>query len=572
MKKVTETNHLQKRRNIWYYYRRVPVELISKVGKTFIKKSLSTSNLKEAKIRRNALNVKFDAEFAAADGTAETSGTSLQPASLTMLTEHLRQRIFALDDRNAARLASDPPVDETEKADMIQDVEMDLQAIRNRDDPNGASWVHEAALKVATQGNLSDQGDDNEFAEIVRRGLIELHRRKLDRLNDHYDAGHHDTLFNPAASPTVTFGELADMFWSERLAEYEANDTTAKRSNKVQTELDFVREVVGDDKPLSQVTDDVVQAFRKTLDRTPANRKKLYPKLTLEQAQEKGVSEGRPTLSPTTQSQYIRTLRDVLAVAVRKKLIHNNPAADVKPLKKNKIGLAEKRLPWHDEQITAFFTGKFYQSCAPGAVKPYNNTDKGWRFWLPLLMLLTGARPNEVCQLHVGDLKQTEKGTWFLDLIETADDDGKTFKTSASRRRVPLHPKLVKIGFVDFVKARDAKHGKKESRLFPEITPDKYGNTATYPARRFREHFIPAEITLGDKQTFYSLRHNVRDALRRAKAPAETLLAVTGWAPAGKAVGDSYGDPGSPDLHIGYVSQIDYPGLDLSFLYGAEVE
>jgi len=50
------------------------------------------------------------------------------------------------------------------------------------------------------------------------------------------------------------------------------------------------------------------------------------------------------------------------------------------------------------------------------------------------------------------------------------------------------------------------------------------------------------------------------------KAPAETLLAVCGWSPSGKAVSDDYGDPGDPDLHAEAVAQISYPDLDLSFL------
>lgn len=74
---------------------------------------------------------------------------------------------------------------------------------------------------------------------------------------------------------------------------------------------------------------------------------------------------------------------------------------------------------------------------------------------------------------------------------------------------------------------------------------------------------------MAKNQVFYSFRHAVRDAMRRAKVPSETLLAVTGWSPAGKAVSDDYGDAGNPDLHIEWVEKIGYPGLDLSFLYGA---
>lgn len=568
---MAEAHHLQRRGNVWHYYRRVPKTLVPVFGKTFIKQSLRTHDIKAAKVLRNALNVKVDAEFAAAEGAASTPTAPLKPVSLTTVTEYLRQHIEALDQRNADRSIASPPESEDEKAEMIVDTEIGLGILKNRDDTRGDQWVALTYDRVLNASGvpLSDQEIVTGFAEIVRRGLIELQHRTLDRLDDQHGGGHHDSLFDPTILPAVTFGDLADMFWAERQAEYEANDITAKRSDKVQSELAFVREAIGEDRPLGQVTDDVMQAFRKTLDRTPANRKKLYPNLTLEQAQERAVKDGKPLLSATTQTQYLRTLRDVLAVGLRKGLVRNNLAASVTPLKKNKIGVAEKRLPWTDDQIKGFFTGAFYQSCASSAAVPYNKKDWAWRFWIPLLMVLSGARPNEICQLHTADLKETKAGTLYLDLIETEDDDGKTFKTGTSRRRVPLHPELIKIGFPAFVEARRKKHGSKEPRLFPEITPDKYGNMAAYPTRRLREDFIPAEITLKDKQTLYSLRHNIRDALRRVKAPAETLLAIAGWAPAGRAVSDAYGDPGNPDLHIEYVAKISYPGLDLSFLHGA---
>lgn len=567
---MAETHHLQKRGQNWHYYRRVPTALVPLVGKAFVKKSLGTSDLKVAKILRNALNVQIDAEFAAAEAQGDGAPPPA-PVSLAMLTEHLRQHIAGLDQRSAARLVIDPPETEAEKAEMKQDAEIGLGVLKNRDDPRGAEWVASVFDKVTAKAgaSLSDKEVVSGFAEIVRRGLMELQHRKLDRLRDEHGAGPHDPLFDPSRPSTVTFGELVEMFWTERTAEYAANGISAKRSDKVRAELDFVLEALGEETPLHQINDDTIQAFRKTLDRTPANRRKVYPKLSLVQAQERAAKEGKTVLSPVTQAQYIRTLRDVLAVGLRKGLLRHNPAIDVKPLKKNKTAAAEKRLPWTDEQLVGFFTGSFYQSCASGAAEPYSKKDRGWRFWLPLVMLFSGARPNEICQLHTSDLKQTKAGTWYLDLMENEDDEvGKTFKTSTSRRRVPLHPELLKIGFVQFLAARKKKHGPKEPRLFPEITPDSYGNMATYPARRFREHFIPQEITLGERQTLYSLRHCTRDALRRAKAPPEALLHITGWAPAGKAVSDAYGDPGNPDLHAEYVEAITYPGLDLSFLYG----
>src|SRR5438552_805332 len=94
-----------------------------------------------------------------------------------------------------------------------------------------------------------------------------------------------------------------------------------------------------------------------------------------------------------------------------------------------------------------------------------------------------GLRPNEACQMNAGDVKQTSKGTWYLDIIASADDDEatgtgtKTLKTSSSRRKVPVHPELIRIGFLSFAKAQKKTPA---SRLFPDLKPDQYGNLASY--------------------------------------------------------------------------------------------
>lgn len=572
MKDVSKKLYLTKRGDIWHYFRRVPTPLVPVLGKQFVKKSLGVTDLKSAERLRNALTLKIDAEFAAAECALSDAGAgavSKPRLSLNAMFEYLRQHVDGLDDRAAARLTADPPVDEDERGNMRMEIELDLQSLKTREDPNGQAWIDKTANRlIAARGaNLDDEEAGSQLAELVRRGLIELQNRKLDRLDDRYDRQFHDPLFNPQCAPAITFGELVDMFWAERSEEYRENEVSAKRADKTKAELSFLREAIGEDKPLTDITDDTIQAMRSLLSRLPKNRKKAYPNIGLSAAVEKAQKDGRAPIDPVTQAQYLRALENVLTVGLRKGLMRHNPAFGVKPIKKTKLSAAEKRLSWTDDQVVGFFTGEYYQRFRLDGSGHYTKRDQGWRFWLPLLMLLSGARPNEICQMHAGDLKQTPQGTWYLDLIETNDGDDRSFKTTSSRRRVPLHPELIKIGFITFVEERQKKNGQDELRLFPEITPDKYGNMAAYPTRRFRESYIPAEITLGERQTLYSLRHNVRDALRRANAPPETLLAVTGWSPAGKAVSDSYGDPRNPDLHIEYVSKISYPNLDLSFLY-----
>jgi integrase len=243
-------------------------------------------------------------------------------------------------------------------------------------------------------------------------------------------------------------------------------------------------------------------------------------------------------------------LRDVIDLAAKKGLVAVNPADGLQPVRRDDVSAGKKRLPFTLDQIKQFFGSKFYADCAT-APAPFAHNKEAWRFWPPLICLFLGMRPNEVAQMHVSDVKQTPAGTWFLDIVASTDEDEadlshttKTLKTSTSRRQIPLHPELVKIGFLQFVEIRKKAHSP-DPRLFPDLKPDKYGNHATYALKRFRETYLPQAIQLTPRQTFYSFRHNCRDALRRTDAPPDALQAL-GAGQQGKLTSDSYGDASNP--------------------------
>jgi hypothetical protein len=83
--------------------------------------------------------------------------------------------------------------------------------------------------------------------------------------------------------------------------------------------------------------------------------------------------------------------------------------------------------------------------------------------------------------------------------------------------------------------------------------------------KRFRDTFLRQAITLERRQTFYSFRHNFRDALRRIEAPPDALQALGGWSQ-GKLTSDSYGDKSDPDYQARFMKRVAFPGLDLSHL------
>lgn len=97
-----------------------------------------------------------------------------------------------------------------------------------------------------------------------------------------------------------------------------------------------------------------------------------------------------------------------------------------------------------------------------------------------------GAR---VGQLRHGDVKQIKcadgdmhKG-WFLSITEDTDDEGlaNAIKNDARERLVPVHPKLIELGFTEYIESL----GERKGRIFAALPKDIAGN----PAAKWGEWF-----------------------------------------------------------------------------------
>jgi integrase len=145
------------------------------------------------------------------------------------------------------------------------------------------------------------------------------------------------------------------------------------------------------------------------------------------------------------------------------------------------------------------------------------------RRWLPILMAYTGARPEELAQLRVGDIKQVE-GWWVFDLSST--DDGQRHKTAASYRLVPIHPRLFGLGLEKLYKGRPEGH-----LLFPELNSGASGRLSEAPCRYFNQRWLREAKCISDRKlTIYSLRHSVATRLKRKGVDDNTISQILGHA------------------------------------------
>jgi hypothetical protein len=579
MKKVAGNQHLLRREGVYYYRRRVPLHLVKEIGKKFIQQSLNTTNLAEAKKRRALRELEWDARFDALKKGAAPAPKSAKPTvNSTELPEGdllrlVREYVERKDEEFRKRFAGDPPQSEREKAEMRMEAGLDAQTLRDRDHLQADEWIYLTGKEILQRAGRSI--DDPAlpraaFAEWVRRAMLELDNRSLARLADDHRHGFFDQLFNPSRQARVSFGELADQYLQLTEEDATTNRLSQKGLDRQRATLALIREIIGDRTPLDAIDYDACLRVRSMLARIPANRTKFYGTRPLDEAIKRAAAEQKPLLSPVTQQQYLAALRDVLDLAVKKRLTPVNPAEGLKPVKRDTVAAGEKRKPFTLEQIKQFFHSKFYSECAKHPL-PFAHDKSGWRFWLPFVCLFTGIRPNEAAQMHSNDLKRTSQGTWYLDIVATGDEEDseppgstKTLKTATSRRRIPVHPELIKIGFLQFVQTR--KKTASGPRMFPDLKPDKYGNHASYALKRFRDAYLPSAIKMEPRQSFYSFRHSWRDALRRIDAQPATLQALGAWSQ-GKLTSDDYGDKSDPDYQAKFMNEVTFPELDLSALY-----
>jgi integrase len=230
------------------------------------------------------------------------------------------------------------------------------------------------------------------------------------------------------------------------------------------------------------------------------------------------ASTGRTgkTLSPATVKKAMGALASVLSWAKREGYITANPAEGI-TVAGAKGDPEDRRMPYEIADLKKLFVV---------ARKGDAN------HWLPWLALYTGGRLEELGQLRTADVREDD-GVSYL-AIEVGN--GKRIKTRSSRRRIPLHPELVRLGFLAFVeRQRSAGH----DRLFPELKATRLGSlTAAWSKWWGRHARVECGVT-DPRKTFHSFRHLWKDAARASGMPEEHHDAITGHS--NGSVGRSYG-------------------------------
>jgi len=187
-------------------------------------------------------------------------------------------------------------------------------------------------------------------------------------------------------------------------------------------------------------------------------------------------------------------------------------------------------------------------------------------FWLPVLALFSGARQAELGSLRVANVQVDAETRVPLLYFVTERARGKRVKTDASERVVPVHPEVIRLGFLSYVEERRKADGA-DAWLFPLVSPDK-GRAGVPAFSQWFGRYLRAAGVTDKAKVFHSFRHTVKDALRRGRADHEMREALIGhaqastvsWGYGANAMLSRFGAAALSDA----INRISYPGLDLS--------
>jgi len=204
-----------------------------------------------------------------------------------------------------------------------------------------------------------------------------------------------------------------------------------------------------------------------------------------------------PTISPVTVNNQIRKVKALLNWCQGSGLITTNPLEQMRAIVPKRP--KEQRLSFSETDLGLIFGLPLQQQ---------RHTSLPWRYWIPIIGLCTGARLEEICQLHTDDVLSIDGRHVFRISDEHPDQH---LKNSASKRLVPISNVLLELGFMAYLEDVTAKG---HQRIFPELVKrrDQYGHSVSKWFSRFKRN----QGITDDRKTFHSFRHRAVDALREA--------------------------------------------------------
>jgi integrase len=329
----------------------------------------------------------------------------------------------------------------------------------------------------------------------------------------------------PSAQSSITFEKLL-----ERFRQTKPLGCSPKTAFKRRAQDRLLLEIIGAKTSIRAVTREHARRVQAILERLRANWPTRCPRAADVLEYETGKL-GKP-MNPATSGPYLSAFVAVFEFAVNENLLDRSPAKDLR-IAGDGIAAKDKKFPFTVEDLQRIF-----------AVEGQGPADR----WIPLIGLLSGMRLGEIWPLCESDFAIRDG----VDVILLHEEDGRSLKTSAARRAIPVHSELKRLGLLDFVKQHP-----QGACLFPGVTSSRF-------SKQFGRLLDKLGIPDREKKGTHSLRHTFKQALIDAEVHLSCVSALMGWRERG--MHGVYGGQMKTRVLSDAVERVRFEGLDLSHL------
>ncbi|MBB91472.1 MAG: hypothetical protein CMF68_10865 [Magnetovibrio sp.] len=192
-----------------------------------------------------------------------------------------------------------------------------------------------------------------------------------------------------------------------------------------------------------------------------------------------------------------------------------------------RVSRPKRRMSWSLERLSKLLSSPIYfgtssqsqRSRKATASRRYITRDA--IYWVPLIMITMGVRPEEILQATVADVIRRD-GILCLFI---GDEEDSMLKNEQSRRVLPIPQILLELGFREWIVARK-KAG--ETWLFPEIQPDKnHGRRSQIFGDRLRNLLRTLKLH-SEREDIYAMRRTLSSKLMQLGIDTGTRQKILG--------------------------------------------
>lgn len=466
---------IKNRYGIFYFQYRIPADLLKySNGKKLVRVSLRT------RIRRDALN---------------------HARMLRLIMDKLAKQFFNSAESFGKGMALLMQYNEMQPCDWDT-----MQSfIENLDEAE--DHYLDSAIKYSSAQSLETKSIQEENL-LLKKTIELLHNKASDKSLTFVES-----LPSDPQEITPSLSELVEKYkvdceirWSEKNINVNSKDLFPK--------LDLFLEVIGD-KPVTAIKKEDISTYKHLIFKYPVNKNKkpAYKNLSISEILDLDLP-AKDKLSNVSIGNHFTKIRTFITWCEDNcSFMPHDLSKALGKSPKNTIPDDEQRDPFTDNDLIKLFGSKEYIQGTHSAPS---------HFWVPLLGLFTGARENELCQLDTSDIYQDKTtGIWVIDINEKGNN--KRLKKPFHKRIVPVHKKLIELGFTTFVESI------KTEKLFPDLpfNRDGYGqNFSKWFNRTYRnKRHCNVGLLPDEKKNFHSFRHTVITQLQNVHNISEPKTA-----------------------------------------------